>query len=89
MNAPGRWTVAQAPFGNWTAPVNASLHRNPYLSGFRAGSVDFVLVNNHMYFGDDDNEADLDRRALECYAVARWADLRRSAYAHTSNVIAV
>lgn len=40
--------------------------RNPYLAAFRTGDFDFVVVNNHIFFGDHDNDADLDRRALEC-----------------------
>lgn len=51
--------------------------RNPYLASFQAGSFEFLLVNVHLYFGDD-TRADRQRRSLEAYATARWADLRRS-----------
>jgi endonuclease/exonuclease/phosphatase family metal-dependent hydrolase len=51
--------------------------RNPYLAAFQAGSFRFLLVNVHLYFGKATKKADLERRALEAYAVSRWADLRR------------
>jgi endonuclease/exonuclease/phosphatase family metal-dependent hydrolase len=50
--------------------------RNPYLSAFRAGSFTFVLVNVHLYYGSE-SKVSMNRRSLETYAVARWADLRR------------
>ncbi len=51
--------------------------RNPYLAAFRSGSLEFVLVNVHLFFGSS-GRADVERRALEAYATARWADLRRN-----------
>lgn len=50
--------------------------RSPYLAAFRAGGFTFVLVNVHLFYGSP-GPADVGRRALETYAVARWADLRR------------
>ena len=50
--------------------------RNPYLAEFSSGSLTFVLVNVHLFFGSS-ARADVERRALEAYATARWADLRR------------
>ncbi|MDJ0947652.1 MAG: endonuclease/exonuclease/phosphatase family protein [Alphaproteobacteria bacterium] len=50
--------------------------RNPYLAAFQAGGFRFLLVNVHLYFGSDSTR-DKNRRRLETYAVARWADLRR------------
>lgn len=50
--------------------------RNPYMASFMAGSFEFLLVNVHLYYGDD-TQADRERRSLEAYATARWADLRR------------
>jgi len=67
--------------------------RNPYLAGFRVGALDFLLVNVHLYFGSDKgatSKRDMNRRALEAYAVARWADLRRtSPFAYSRNIIAL
>lgn len=49
--------------------------RNPYLAAFSSGAFEFVLVNVHLFFGED-TKMDRERRALEAYAVSRWADLR-------------
>jgi endonuclease/exonuclease/phosphatase family metal-dependent hydrolase len=63
--------------------------RNPYLAGFSSGSFVCVLVNVHLYFGSE-NANSMNRRSLETYAVARWADLRRkSRYAYSRDVIAL
>lgn len=63
--------------------------RNPYLASFRAGDLDFVLANVHLYFGPD-SDAGIERRCLEAYAVGRWADLRRrNKEAYTPNVLAL
>ena len=51
--------------------------RNPYLAAFSARNLEFCLVNVHLFYGND-GEPDRQRRALEAYAVSRWADLRRS-----------
>ena len=46
-----------------------------------------MLVNVHLFFGGDSDE-EVERRALEAYAVARWADLRRkSKNAYSKNII--
>jgi endonuclease/exonuclease/phosphatase family metal-dependent hydrolase len=64
--------------------------RNPYLGAFRAGSLDFVLANVHLYFGDARRAIGMARRCLEAYAVARWAQLRhRSRSAYTRNILAL
>jgi len=63
--------------------------RNPYLAAFRSGAFIFVLVNVHLYFGSD-SKISMNRRSLEAYAVARWADLRRrSKNAYTRDIIAL
>jgi endonuclease/exonuclease/phosphatase family metal-dependent hydrolase len=49
--------------------------RNPFLAAFVADSFEFLLVNVHLYFGDD-SRPKVERRALEAYATARWAGLR-------------
>lgn len=63
--------------------------RNPYLAGFRSDSFVFVLVNVHLYFGSE-SAISVNRRSLETYAVARWADIRRrSPYAYSRDIIAL
>ena len=63
--------------------------RSPYLAAFEAGSFRFVLANVHLFFGSDAT-VDMERRALEAYAVARWADLRgNDPHAYASDIIAL
>lgn len=63
--------------------------RNPYLAAFVAGSFKFLLVNVHLFFGSS-STADRERRALEAYATARWADLRiKDKDAYVTDVIAL
>jgi hypothetical protein len=48
------------------------------------------VVNCHLYFGDDDKQDSIDRRCLEAYAVARWADLNvKSKNAYVRDIIAL
>lgn len=62
--------------------------RSPYVGSFQAGAFRFLLVTVHLYFGDDKKKASIDRRCLEAYAVARWADQRvKSKNAYCSDVI--
>ncbi len=63
--------------------------RNPYLATFKVNTFDFLLLNVHLFFGDT-SKASLERRSLETFCVARWADLRRkSKYCYTPNIIAL
>jgi endonuclease/exonuclease/phosphatase family metal-dependent hydrolase len=63
--------------------------RSPYLAAFQAGSFRFLLASVHLFFGSD-AKADLERRALEAYAVGRWADLRRGdPHAYAPDIIAL
>ncbi len=63
--------------------------RNPYVATFTIGMLTISLVNVHLYFGSDSTRSK-NRRSLETYAVARWADLRRrSPNAVTSDVLAL
>jgi len=63
--------------------------RNPYFAAFKAGTFEFLLVNVHLYFGSD-SDISMNRRSLETFAVARWADNRRkSANAYCSDIIAL
>jgi len=47
--------------------------RGPYLGSFACGSFRFALLNVHLFYGSPD-PADVDRRTLETFAVAWWAD---------------
>jgi endonuclease/exonuclease/phosphatase family metal-dependent hydrolase len=63
--------------------------RSPYLAAFQAGSLRFLLASVHLYFGSD-SKTNMQRRALEAYAVGRWADLRRNdPHAYTPHIIAL
>ena len=63
--------------------------RNPYIAAFVAGKFEFLLANVHLYFGDD-KKAARDRRSLEAFATARWADLRRKDKdAYVTDIIAL
>lgn len=52
--------------------------RGPYVGTFRAGRFSIELVNVHLFFGSDSERADIERRMLETFAVARWCDRRRT-----------
>ena len=60
--------------------------RNPYAVAFSKGDFGFVLVNAHLYFGSDSTRAK-NRRALEAYALGRWADLERRNAVYEPNVM--
>jgi hypothetical protein len=63
--------------------------RNPYLASFEVGNTSYVFVNVHLFFGSE-SRANMDRRALETFAVARWADQRRkSQYSFTREIVAL
>jgi endonuclease/exonuclease/phosphatase family metal-dependent hydrolase len=63
--------------------------RNPYMGSFRVGDFTFVLLNVHLYYGGDTPKP-MERRVLETYAVARWADQRRTdPHAYSHNILAL
>jgi endonuclease/exonuclease/phosphatase family metal-dependent hydrolase len=63
--------------------------RNPYLGSWKCGDFTFLLADVHLYFGSaKDGKAAIERRCLEAYAVARWADMRRDDdYSYTNNIL--
>ncbi|MCC6721284.1 MAG: endonuclease/exonuclease/phosphatase family protein [Bacteroidia bacterium] len=64
--------------------------RSPFLATFQFKKFVFALANVHLYFGDESEKTSIQRRSLETFAVARWADLRRkSKYTFTENIIAL
>ena len=64
--------------------------RTPYLAAFQVGPrSSLLLVNVHLFYGSA-GKRDVDRRALETFAVARWAEQRRkSRYSFCREVIAL
>lgn len=61
--------------------------RGPYLAAFQAGDFRFLLVNVHLYYGSEAAD-DIERRALETYAVAWWARRRQgSDHAFTKDIV--
>jgi endonuclease/exonuclease/phosphatase family metal-dependent hydrolase len=64
--------------------------RNPYLATFESGQFVFQVANVHQFFGSDTDRKDIARRALETFAVARWAAGReKSKAAITRDILAV
>jgi endonuclease/exonuclease/phosphatase family metal-dependent hydrolase len=64
--------------------------RNPFLATFKVGNLELLLLNVHLYFGDESEKKSIERRCLETFCVSRWADLRRkSKYCYTPNIIAL
>jgi endonuclease/exonuclease/phosphatase family metal-dependent hydrolase len=61
--------------------------RGPYLATFQAGTFPLELVSVHLFYGSED-PADIDRRTLETFAVAWWADRRhRDPHSYVSNIV--
>jgi endonuclease/exonuclease/phosphatase family metal-dependent hydrolase len=66
----------------------AGFDRNPYVAGFTVGGLTFSLANCHLFFGK--GTIGIDRRCLEAYGVAWWADKRRrDKSAYTPHVVAL
>jgi endonuclease/exonuclease/phosphatase family metal-dependent hydrolase len=64
--------------------------RSPYLAAFRAGSFTPLLASVHLFFGSDRDPQDIGRRALEAFAIARWAQKQHEdPDAYTHDVIAL
>ena len=63
--------------------------RTPYLATFVAPQFSILLLNVHLFFGSE-AKTDIDRRALESAAVARWSRLRAaSPFATTRDLLAL
>jgi endonuclease/exonuclease/phosphatase family metal-dependent hydrolase len=73
----GRVSIPPSDLGKIKPPGSltpfAGFDRGPYLASFGSGAFRFALLNVHLYYGSD-QPADVDRRTLETYAVAWWAD---------------
>ncbi|PQJ76512.1 endonuclease/exonuclease/phosphatase family protein [Polaribacter glomeratus] len=63
--------------------------RNPYLCSFQWNNQILVLIMVHSFSGST-NRASIERRALEAYAIGRYADLRnKSKHSFSKNIIAL
>jgi endonuclease/exonuclease/phosphatase family metal-dependent hydrolase len=73
----GRLSIPPSQLGNIKVPDSRTafpgFDRGPYLASFESGSFRFSLLNVHLFFGSP-KRADIDRRTLETFAVAWWAD---------------
>lgn len=87
----GRLSIPPSQLARIKVPGSTTLFtgfdRGPYLATFSAGSFRFSLLNVHLFYGSDD-PADLDRRTLETFAVAWWADKRnRDAQSYVPDIV--
>ena len=63
--------------------------RNPFAVAFDVGGGVFTIANAHLYFGSSSRQSE-NRRALEAYALGRWADLRmKRGDAYSGNTIVI
>ncbi len=70
--------------------------RNPFIGTFKAGKLDFTVVNVHLYFGAYKNSktteerAKYARRVLEIYTLSKWVQSRlKSDYTYDKDIIVV
>ncbi len=64
------------------------LDRNPYIASFGWRDRTFSMLTVHSFFGKEGSVPDMERRTLETYAIARWADLeRKSKHAFSSDIL--
>ena len=67
----------------------AGFDRTPYITAFKTANTSFGFVNVHLFYGSEGG-ADIRRRSLETFAVAKWAAARRrSKYALATHVFAM
>lgn len=75
----GRLSIPPSQLKNIKLPGTitpfSGFDRGPYLASFASGGFRFSLLNVHLFYGSD-KPADIDRRTLETFAVAWWADSR-------------
>jgi hypothetical protein len=61
--------------------------RNPYAVAFKAGTLEFMAVSVHLFFGSN-SYFNVDRRALEAFALSKWAKNRHQAPgAYSQNIL--
>jgi len=65
----------------------AGFDRGPYLASFESGGFRFALLNVHLFYGSE-APVDLDRRTLETFAVAWWADkTHRDKHSYVGDIV--
>ena len=73
----GRLSIPPSDLGKIKLPGTTTafpgFDRGPYLASFESGAFRFSLLNVHLFFGSP-KPPDIDRRTLETFAVAWWAD---------------
>jgi len=89
----GELALPPSDFGSIKLPgvqqAFAGFDRTPYLASFAAGQTSIMLVNVHLYFGDD-TPPSIARRSLEAFAVAKWSDSRnKSKFSFTRELVAL
>jgi exonuclease III len=63
--------------------------RTPFLASFSFAGTSLTLVNVHSFYGSE-AAPDINRRALETFAVAKWSEKRaKSSYAYTRHLLAM
>jgi endonuclease/exonuclease/phosphatase family metal-dependent hydrolase len=87
----GRLAIPPSEIGRIKLPDSTisfpGFDRGPYLASFRSGGFDVMLVNVHLFYGSN-KKKDLERRILETYAVAWWANKQRNdKYAYVGNAL--
>jgi endonuclease/exonuclease/phosphatase family metal-dependent hydrolase len=87
----GRLSIPPSDLGKIKLPGTTTafpgFDRGPYLASFAAGSFRLSLVNVHLYYGSP-APADVDRRTLETFAVAWWADRKhRDARSYVPDIV--
>jgi endonuclease/exonuclease/phosphatase family metal-dependent hydrolase len=87
----GRVSIPPSDLGKIKLPGTTTafpgFDRGPYLATFASGSFRFSLLNVHLYYGSPD-PPDVDRRTLETFAVAWWADRKhRDARSYVPEVL--
>lgn len=90
----GRLSIPPSQLKNIKLPGSTQpfpgFDRGPYMAAFSAlnGKIRLLLVNVHLFFGSDADAVDIERRALETFAVARWAAARhKSKLAYVPDII--
>lgn len=77
----GRVSIPPSDLGRVKPPGSTTpftgFDRGPYLASFGTGGFRFALLNVHLYYGSD-RAVDVDRRTLETFAVAWWADRKHA-----------
>ena len=87
----GRVSIPPSDLGKIKLPGTTTtfpgFDRGPYVASFASGSFRFSLLNVHLYYGSPD-PPDIDRRTLETFAVAWWADRKhRDARSYVPEVL--